>query len=1543
MKRKYTIASLTVILISAVCGFRLIEDPEFLNRVRQELTSYHRTLPEEKIYLHFDKPFYKPGEDLWFSAFVLNGTTHKPTHTSDVLHVELIDPKGNVSSRLELFIREGTASGDFQIPPTAPGGIYQVKAYTHWTKNFPERLVFTKSIQVQRVITPRMLFKFDFERKAYGPGDEVSATLSIRNLKNELIPNAQIKMLIDLDGARYHEATTSSDLHGFARLTFTLPDALRSPDGLLQAVVTSDGQQESISRTIPILLNRVAIEFFPEGGEWLEGQEASIAFKASNEYGKGADVKGVVVDDMNQQVTTFESFHMGMGAFRFTGEAGRKYYAVITSPSGNENRIALPAPEKNALVLQLNEKKKDNIIWSVRSNVTGTAYLVAHSHGAIHHAQTVSLKKGRIMIDVPVNSFPAGIAVFTLFDANGTPKAERLTFINKDKKLNISITSDKDIYLPGEKVALTIASTDAHGNPVPARISLSVVDDQLIAFADDKQDNLISHMLLSSEVKGEIQEPSFYFDPKEPRAEAALDYLLMTQGWRRFTWQSLTELNKPLAFLPEKVKTVAGRVINKSGQPKKSEVTLLELASRKRILKVETTPDGHFAFRNIDPTVPILLLTDRQGEITLQKEKYNTITFNAQPAVPIAPVPGEAVFFEADEETIIEKPQLSERGLDIAMGADVSQLSEVIVTGYGMTEAKSLTGSVGYLNMDGDALAMRPLAAMENHLQGRVAGVQVVPGNIAAGAATRLHIRGMSSIAAGKGDPLFVIDGHPIGTSINFNFANGSFLNPEEIESIRVLPSPEATAIYGSEAANGVILITTRNGIDMNQYQPKKETPAKYSSVLITPRNFSKVREFYVPETNIKQQGKRTDFRSTVYWNPVIMTNEKGAATVTFRNNDAVSAFRITAEGFTGAGLLGRTEHVYSTQLPFSLDAKIPGYIGYEDVLELPVVVKNETAQPLKGKINIEMPSELKLNGNAETIVHIAPNTAETFWFTIASRAIAGSFPITIKLKAAGREDEINHTITVQPVGFPVRLSFSGNQLERNVRFTIRDAERGSLKATLSVYPDVLSDLITGVESIFREPYGCFEQTSSSTFPNILALQYLRNSGNTNPAVEAKALRYIENGYKRLISFEVKGGGFDWFGKPAAHEALTAYGLVEFHEMKKVYPAVDDKMVERTREWLLNRRKGDGTYLLHSRGLDDFSRPSGDVSNAYITYALSETGSKDIDREYTHNLGKAWQSKDMYQLGLMANVAYNLQKKSDYERLIDHFERTTASAMDNVTASHSVVWSQGQSLTNETISLWALALMKEGTRRFGKVQECINFISARRSFGMFGSTQATVLSLKALSEYALLARSTSASGDVVITVNGEKAQSVHYAKDTRDKIELTGFGHAFTANGDQNLKIQFANTQDALPYSTDIEWYTKSPQSSSECKVSLTTRLHKNAVNINETVRLTIQLTNKTRDGLPMTMAITGIPAGLSVQPWQLKELQEKEVFDFYEINEGKLILYYRQMKASETKTVNLDLKAEVKGTFTGAASSAYLYYTNEYKHWTQGISIAVR
>jgi alpha-2-macroglobulin-like protein len=1541
MKTKKYLLIITFAVFVSVSGFRIAEDPMFLKTLKESIKQYNENFPEEKVYVQLDKPFYKPGEDVWLNVFVLNSNTHKPTQVSDIVYVELIDPKGNVASKLDLVVREGTAYGDFSLTSSAPGGMYQIRAYTSWMKNFGNDNFFKKDIQVQRIITPRFLLKLDFAKESYGSSDQVTARLSIRDLKDEKVMQALIEYTVKIEGKQVATSKGQSDANGEANFVFDLPDSLSSTDGLLQIVVHSRGIEESITRSIPIVLNRISMQFLPEGGNWAENVNSKMGFKALNEFGKGADVTGSIVDESNKVVTRFESFHMGMGAFRLKPVAGSKYFARIESPTGNHSLVPLPDPAVSDLVMNADAANDTTVTWSIYSPAEAYVNLVGRSHGEMVYGEQLKVNRGENQVTISTRNFPVGIVVFTLFDFEGNERCERLIFANANRGLKIQVTPNKKKYLPREEVHLEIKSVDDAGYPVASKLSLAVVDDQLITYADDKQDNILSSLLLSSELKGEIQEPSFYFDANEPKAKEALDYLLMTQGWRRFTWKDVNDNNRAITYSPEKNRNLSGSLQNGKGVGLDGEVVLLELSGRKRLLKLKTAEDGHFAFKNIDPTVPLMLLTKKPGTIVMRKEIPFAVSLNDKEGTMLLPAAvGEQDGNLLVAETTIKSEASGESGLNVSMDNDVQQLSEVIVTGYGAEEKRSLTGSVTVIH--NYAVGLFASTSPENMLQGRVSGLMIQPqtGNPASQA--NITMRGLSSLGNGRNEPLYVIDGRVIGASLNQNFSNGSMLGPDEIESITVLNSPEVSALYGCRSANGVILITTRSGIGSYTYQTRNKAP-KYSTVIVSPRKYSVTREFYTGPPSKYKEEIRKDFRTTVFWKHSIVTDKDGRAKVTFYNSDKVSAFRITVEGFSESGLIGRKEEVYYTELPLSLDVKLPQYLGFEDVLKVPVNVRNETSSTLSANISLSVPSQLNVSESLDQNVSIRPGTTETVWYTITSKGIEGEFPLSIKLESSDHSDQVNQLITVRPIGFPVRLSFSGKELDKTMSFSINDAERNTMKAKLTAFPDVLSDLFTGAESILQEPHGCFEQVSSSTFPNILVLQFLKQSGLVNAASEKRALSLIKDGYSKLVGYEVKGGGFEWFGHPPAHLGLTAYGLVEFHEMNKVFPRVDVQMMNRTRAWLLSQRTGKGGFQRQTSGLDGFSGPDDNVTNAYITYALSETGTKDVGLEYNHTYDEVRRSRDMYRMALLANTAFNLGKMNDYDDLVKTFrDKVTSKGFSDLKAERSIVYSYGNSLETEVISLWTVALLKSSSPDLTLIDKCIKEIVSRRAYGQFGSTQATTLALKALTEYARIVRRTPESGEIQIFVDNKLVDKQAYEKDARDQLQLTAFAGHLT-DGDQKLRINFDRTKEPLPYSLDVQWYTKKPQSNDKCKVSLTATLGSGSVRLNESVRLTATLKNKTNEELPMTLAVIGIPAGLSVQPWQLKELQEKKVFDFYEIMGGNLVIYYRGMEPNGQHKVNLDLKAEIPGSYVGGASSAYLYYTNEYKHWVAGNSVVVK
>lgn len=268
--------------------------------------------------------------------------------------------------------------------------------------------------------------------------------------------------------------------------------------------------------------------------------------------------------------------------------------------------------------------------------------------------------------------------------------------------------------------------------------------------------------------------------------------------------------------------------------------------------------------------------------------------------------------------------------------------------------------------------------------------------------------------------------------------------------------------------------------------------------------------------------------------------------------------------------------------------------------------------------------------------------------------------------------------------------------------------------------------------------------------------------------------------------------------------------------------------------------------------------------------------------------------------------------------------------------------SGGESLAVETTALAAYALTKRpaGTDE-AALRKGVDWLNGQRSGGgAFASTHGTVLSLKALAAFARRSRQTPVDGDAIVLVNGNEVQKVHFEKGQREAIVLDDLAHALKP-GKNEIELRMVGGA-KLPYSVAVAWRADRPASDPAAVIDVSTKLAKSQVKVGEGVKLSARIENKSKDGVPMTLARIGIPGGLAAQTWQLKELKDKHAVDFVETRAREVIVYFRALPPGATKEVSLDLIAQLPGTTVAPASSAYLYYTDESKDWEAPITVTV-
>lgn len=1483
---------------------------------KEILTAYNLANPSTQIYVQTDKTYYVQNEAIWYKVFITDPTTFQLLPYSDPIIVELLDPQENVVQS-SFYLPIGTFSSNIMITNAMVGGIYTIRAYPinmkDKVKEISENkelkdLIFSKKITIQKVITPRILLKLDFLRRAYGKGDHVEAVLKVTDLNNDNVSGANIKASVRLAG-KVHDTFTATTTNGEAKISFDLPNDIESIDGILQLIVDDKGVQESITRSIPIVLNNIHLQFFPEGGDIIEGNKNTIAFEAVDEFGKGADIVGELLDDKGNILEKFSSYHLGMGSFSMNAKPNTHYSVRIIKPEGNQTPFPLPKSKKG-YGLSLLSKEQNTTYWNIFASSANTNMsLVAHTHGVVQVEKKITLKAGNNPINMDTKDFPMGIAVFTLFDKD-IPVAERLIFINSEKKLQIEITPDKESYAPNEKGSISIKTSDSNGQPCSAHIGLSIVDEQLLTMADDKQNTLMSYMLLASELKGDIQEPSFYFDPTEKKATAALDYLLLTHGWRGFEWENVLSrqwenIKKPEFDLDQ---AIYGFVLNPKGNPVKgAEVFLIQKDKTKKMASVRTNKQGIFMFANVDITIDSHILTSLPNFLFLQDHKDLFVEENQL-------LVKQSNKIDQDGNTKIAIPQVVEETSEIKNElspvsplSEVQTLDEVVTIGYGLSKKNSMTSSVVTVRKED--------LTFQNALNGRVPGLILSMNNPINDVS--MTFRGQRSPA--NANMLLLYDHKEYNSLSDFDFF------PNHSSYFGYVFTDKNSPMFGSKAINGTIDLYFDRKFTRKTIYPKP----KYTSVLVL-----KKREYNQP----KQFNKQYELDNpTVYWNGDIVTDVEGKALVYFMNNNNVSTFRITTEGISQKGELSTQTKRIVTQKPFSIDAKIPTFVGTKDVIKIPLMLKNTTDRNTIAAVSVNCPL-LHIMNDKESLKGISVPANSTTIVYIEAKAKeerVDTNVIKIAVTSGGKKEYLEKNIALRNINFPYQQTFSGNKFNDQMIFNYPNTSQVyDFSARFLVHLSILEELTSGVESIIREPSGCFEQVLSSAMPNIFAYQLL-NETNSKTSKQIQAI--LESGYRKLANYEVKGtGGFEWYGGTPAHEMLTAYGLIYFYEMDKISNVVDKGKVQRAEDYLMSRRDGKGGFYQNA-GRYGFSGALPQVNNAFIVYAMHYIGKGNlVDLEYNVTKDEALKSKDFYRMALLANVAYMRGDMETYNQLIGLLRETPDLEKANV---EGTVVRSYYTKNLEAVSYWLLALLRSDNVEVNLLNECISYIRSKKVSGGFGNTQATSVALQALSKYASLYK-TNFEGSIKITINDN--QEIIEVKDLLKNPEIK-LHEDYFKRGINKITISTLDSLNPVPYELNFNWYSATPEPSKICPLHLVTSISTQKMNVNETVRLSVRLQNKELTPQPMSVAVIGIPAGMSLQPWQLKELLEQNVFDFYEIINDNLVIYYRELGPKEEKIINLDLKAEIPGVYVGQASYAYIYYMSEHKDWIDGIKMDIQ
>jgi alpha-2-macroglobulin-like protein len=1620
-------------------------------------------------HLTTDRPLYHPGDVVRFRSLTLERFSHKPASGNLELQFRLVRMLGNQEQDVEVFSeqQDGTASkwigssrlqtadgkpylgpdgkeltgvgaGSFRLPETLPGGEYSLIVREAFDRFPPEK----RSFLVNRYTAPRLARDVELTKKSYGPGDIVTALCKVSPVEGgRVLANMRVVAQCDVDGVACKPVSTApiaTDERGHCIVQFQLPAVIERGEGVLSVQFTDGASVETTVEPIPIVVKKLLVEFFPEGGDLVAGTTNRVYFQARTPLLKPAEIRGRIVDRDGRQVCAIQTFgagsikgaNQGMGRFDFEPEPGQSYTLKLDSPEGIEGTFPLPSVQSDGVVLHLERgvvtDRIDLRLTSVKKE--RTLLVGAYCRGTLVDSKTVTASAGK---STTVTLTPAGdvagvhrVTVFEIAEdgAGLRPVAERLLYRRTPANLKLSIAADRTLYAPGDHASITFSATDNRGRMVPAVALVSVVDKGILKLRNERTArSMPTHFLLTGEVRGpeDLEYADFFLleTPLSPFgfeplvAQTALDLLLGTQGWRRFLEQKTPAAKA--AGLTAKLEDVQ-RLLTYQGQAPQQ-------------MRKESFLERH------------LLLGAGK-----------TIRAHEQ-------VQAELAAAEAAQENGAD---MAQKQLDLAAVAETSKRSRVAALEAGLAECWDTTNrmtaiavifAIGFVVLvPGLALARRIMQS-EDRI-GWLAGLgsaSVICFLIAvscSGVFMERHVDRKQEApvrfawddrpAGGKADVAAKADG---GEGIAFKKpperAKGPAPKDEDPKALaqfgEIVPAPNNAVAPkergkvkdikgggGANAARAEVMqapAAAKAADDQIGGEARQEMWARLGGVLrATPRDRKARRIDQSTERLLRKEGKmgdvslgrlaavekglgitkrlheievlsaaepfvvrdyrhepprqavadqangavRTDFTETLCWHPVLVLPGDRPVPIEFFLSEAVTQFEVQVWAHTLDGRLAAATKDISSRMPFSVDVKVPAEISDTDELRLPLTITNNSDKVLDVVMKVSQPNADFMHAHitnpgqrSRNVVDMSPRT----W------PAASKIRIVAEAQGSPWSDGVERKLKVVKEGFPVAIAQSGT-LKKTGEFTItlpgkaNDIVPGSVSLRAQVYPSTLADLQSSLESMLREPHGCFEQTSSSNYPNIMILDFLKKTKKLSGALEVQAQGLLARGYDRLVTFEcvdpptqAKKEGFEWFGGTAPpHPALTAYGLLEFIDMAQ-HHAVDKAMIERTKAYLLKLRDGKGGFAPPSgRALDSIGQAPPEIIDAYILWALSEAAVKeDLSRELSAVAAKAEKDGDPYQLGLAALAHLNAGQRNralGLMRTLLTLQRDDGSLQGKIT---SITGSQATPLAIETTSLALLAWLR--AKADGEFEPAVQRAAAwigkqRGALGGYGSTQSTILALKALIAFAAANSTAGTDGALRIYLNNQEqpAAVAAFQAGAMAPVVVT------LPNADQMIAgantIRLELDGNPLPFTLSCNYLALTPANDKSCPVRLTTELSNVAAREGETLRVGARLKNVSGKDQAMAVAVVGLPAGCTVpvDMQELRELVRARKIDAFEIQGREVILYWRGIAKDAENVVNFSVVCQFPGKFRGSASKGYLYYGGDSRWWAPPLEIDI-
>ncbi len=693
----------------------------------------------------------------------------------------------------------------------------------------------------------------------------------------------------------------------------------------------------------------------------------------------------------------------------------------------------------------------------------------------------------------------------------------------------------------------------------------------------------------------------------------------------------------------------------------------------------------------------------------------------------------------------------------------------------------------------------------------------------------------------------------------------------------------------------------------------------------------------------------REFFPETFIFEPALITDANGQARLSVTMPDAITTWRVTTFASSQKGDLGSTLSQIKVFQEFFVDIDLPVALTEGDEISIPVAIYNYLPRDQEIRLDLQEEAWFDILEKSEIKKTLKKDEVSVVYFPIKVKKI-GYYSMLVKAYGEVKSDAIKRKIAVLPDGKRFDDIIS-DRLEGTVTKTISFPDNSIEDANslmLKIFPGIYSQVVEGLDGLFRMPFGCFEQTSSVTYPNILLLDYLRQTEQIKPEIEMAAEEYISLGYQRLLSFEVSGGGFSWFGDAPANKMLTSYGLMEFNDMAKVYE-IDERVIERSVQWLKNLQNKDGSWspdkqYLHAESWTRIQKNEV-LPTAYVCWALGEIGERGgaVSKGLSFLKNNLKAANDPYMLALVANAFVAIEPKS--ETTMEVLKKLVGMAKEKDDAIYwesgmpTITFSRGKGADIEATGLAAYALIKSGKYSDIVTKALTYLIRSKDPSGLWYTTQGTVIALRSLVA-ALGGVAEDIDARIVVMMNGKKIKELKIDEgnadlmhqiDLTDDIDKTNTVE-ITVKGEGNFLYEITRAY-YIPWK-DLPRPPKPP-------FTIDVDYDRTSLGMNDVVNVDVSIRLNRAGTAQMVMIDLGIPPGFEVQTPTLDEHVGKKI-QKYTITPRQLIIYLDEVDYRKPVELSYSIKAKYPIKAKVRASRVYEYYNTSDEGVEQPIEMKV-